>query len=67
MGISPSLSHNPAKFGCHKYCCSEDKMFMVVEEQVSTCLLPNYCLSHMAWKHIACHVNKFDVCDTCLE
>ena len=31
------VSHHPAKFGGHRHCGSEDMMFVVVEEQDSTC------------------------------
>ena len=35
------VSHHRAKFGGHSQCGSGDKMFLVVEEQDSTCSLLN--------------------------
>ena len=32
------VSHHPAKFDGHRHCGSGDLMFLVVEEQDSTCL-----------------------------
>ena len=33
------LYHHPAKFGDHRHCGSGDTMFLLIEEQDSTCLL----------------------------
>ena len=33
------VRHHPVKFGGHRHCGSGDIMFLVVEEQDSTCLL----------------------------
>ena len=31
------VNHHPTKFGDHRYCGSEDKMFLVTEEENSRC------------------------------
>ena len=46
------ITHQYAKFGGHSHCGSADTMFLVVEEQDSTCSRLN------SQSKKACHINK---------
>ena len=58
-------SHHPAKFDGYRY-CSEDIIFVVVEEQDSTCFRLNLPLLFISKVHsLKAHGVSFDKSDHC--
>ena len=45
------VSHDLAKFGGHRHCCSRSVMFLVVEKQDPTCFFLNLLLLFMSKGH----------------
>ena len=55
------IKHHPAKFGTHRHYVSIYIMFLVVEEQDSTCSHLNLPLVLVSWKYTTHDVNKYDI------